>query len=77
MEVKQLRDARNGIAEEIRRRGFKQSAIAKMAGLTEQQLSDIINKRRKMDANEMFQLCSVMGASMEAMFYPDTGQTSA
>lgn len=26
MEVKQLRDARDGIAEEIRRRGFKQSA---------------------------------------------------
>lgn len=79
MEVKQLRDARDGIAEEIRRRGFKQAAIAKMAGLTEQQLSDIINKRRRMDANEMFQLCSAMGASMEAMFRAsgdEAGQTS-
>lgn len=77
MEVSQVRDARDGIAEEIRRRGFKQAAIAKMAGLTEQQLSDIINKRRKMDANEMFQLCNAMGASMEAMFRPsgdDAGQ---
>lgn len=55
-----MRDARDGIAYELRQRGFKQTAIAKMAGLTEQQLSDIINKRRKMDANEMFLLCEAM-----------------
>lgn len=72
-----MRDARDGIAEEIQRRGFKQAAIAKMAGLTEQQLSDIVKKRRKMDANEMYQLCSVMGVSMEAMFCPNSNQTSA
>lgn len=55
-----MRDARDGIAYELRQRGFKQAAVAKMAGLTEQQLSDIIKKRRKMDANEMFLLCEAM-----------------
>ena len=55
-----MRDARDGLAFELKRRGFKQAAIANMAGLTEQQLSDIVNKRRKLDANEMFRLCEAM-----------------
>lgn len=53
-------DVRDGIAAEIRTRGYKQVAIAEKAGLTEQQLSDIINKRRKLEANEMFFLCQAM-----------------
>lgn len=63
-----MRDARDGIAEEIRMRGFKQAAIAKKAGMTEQQLSDIIKKRRKMDANEMFKLCAAMGILPNVLF---------
>ena len=65
-----MRDARDGIAFEIRSRGFKQAAIASKAGLTEQQLSDIVNKRRKMDANEMFSLCRAMGTDPNALFKP-------
>lgn len=63
-----MRDARDGVAEEIRRRGFKQGAIASKAGLTEQQLSDIVNKRRKLEANEMFQLCRAMGITPDVLF---------
>lgn len=63
-----MRDARDGIAFEIRNRGFKQAAIASRAGLTEQQLSDIINKRRKMDANEMFRLCDAIGTDPNSLF---------
>lgn len=63
-----MRDARDGIAFELKSRGFKQSAIAGKAGLTEQQLSDIINKRRKMDANEMFLLCRAMGIAPNVLF---------
>ncbi len=63
-----VRDAREGIAEVIHQRGFKQTVIAQKAGLTPQQLSDIISKRRKMDANEMFALCAALGTSMESLF---------
>lgn len=51
-----MRDARDGLVVEIRDRGYKHSAIAIKSGLTEQQLSDILNKRRKLDANEMFRI---------------------
>lgn len=61
-------DARDALAIEIKRRGFKQAAIANMAGLTEQQLSDIVNKRRKMDANEMFSLCQAMNIMPDVLF---------
>lgn len=70
-----MRDARDGIASEIRRRGFKQAAIASMAGLTEQQLSDIVNKRRKLDANEMFNLCLAMDIEPNVLF--EAAQDSA
>ncbi len=63
-----MRDARDGIAEEIKRRGYKQSAIAIKAGLTEQQLSDIVNKRRKLNANEMFSICKAMGITPNVLF---------
>lgn len=63
-----MRDARDGITEEIKSRGFKQSTIAVKAGLTEQQLSDIVNKRRKLEANEMFALCKAMGITPDILF---------
>lgn len=63
-----MRDARDGIAEEIKRRGYKQSAIAIKAGLTEQQLSDIVNKRRRLNANEMFSICKAMGITPNVLF---------
>lgn len=66
-----MRDARDGIAFELKSRGFKQSAIALKAGLTEQQLSDIVNKRRKMDANEMISLCRAMGTDLNSLFQSD------
>lgn len=61
-------DARDSIAFEIKDRGFKQSVVARKAGLTEQQLSDIINKRRKMDANEMFSICEAIGVLPNDLF---------
>ena len=70
--MRRLMDARDGIATEIKERGFKQSAIASKAGLTEQQLSDIINKRRRMDANEMFSLCEALGILPNVLFVDET-----
>lgn len=63
-----MRDARDGVAAEIKRRGYKQAAIAEKAGLTEQQLCDILKKRRKLDANEMFRICKVIGVEPNELF---------
>lgn len=65
-----MRDARDGIARYIRDRGFKQAAIAAKVGLTDQQLCDILKKRRKLDANEMFMLCEAMNISPDQLFKP-------
>lgn len=61
LEVITICDVRDCVASEIKNRGFKQAAIADKAGLTNQQLSDIVNKRRRLDANEMVSLCRAMG----------------
>ena len=69
-----MRDARDGIAEEIERKGLKQGVVAHKAGLTAQQMSDIINKRRRMDANEMFRLCLVLDITPNDLFAEVPGQ---
>ncbi len=63
-----MRDIRDVLDEEIQRRGFKQLAIAHMAGLKKQQLSDILNKRRKLGADELFALCDVIGISPNEVY---------
>lgn len=63
-----MRDVRDILAFELRDRCFMQAAVAKKAGLTEQQLSDVVKKRRKLDANEMFSICKVIGVTPDALF---------
>lgn len=53
-------DARDGLAAIIAESGYYQKYIAHQVGLTEQQLTDILKKRRKLDANEMIALCNVL-----------------
>jgi|GEM_PF-2089818 len=57
-------DVRIILKGEIERRGFCQAAIARKAGLTSQQLSDVFNKRRKLEANEMLAICEAMEMSL-------------
>ena len=61
-------DARDGVRRAIRESGMKQSVVAARAGLTEQQLCDIVNKRRKLEANEMFAICVVVGTTPNDLF---------
>lgn len=68
-------DARDGVAREIAARGLKQAFIAKKVGLTEQQLSDIINKRRRLDANEMFNLCLALDVTPNDLFARTSSDT--
>lgn len=61
-------DARDGIRRAIRDSGMKQVVVAERAGLTEQQLCDIVKKRRRMDANELFKLCTVLNIPPDVVF---------
>ncbi len=63
-----MRDVRDVLAETIKERFIKQALLANKAGLTKQQLSDIICKRRKLCANEMFALCKAMGVTPNVLF---------
>lgn len=63
-----LEDVRDALALELKNRCFMQSAIAEKAGLTKQQLSDVINKRRRLEANEMLRICKVTGIAPNALF---------
>lgn len=56
-----MQDVREIIGALIRKRGYSQAIIARKAGMKPQQLCDVINMRRKLDANEMFALCDAMG----------------
>ena len=55
-----MEDVRIALKNIITARGFSQAAIARKANIAPQKLSDILNKRRRLDANEMFALCDAM-----------------
>lgn len=63
-----MSDVRDALAFEIKERCFLQAAIAKKAEITEQQLCDIIRKRRRLEANEMFRICKAMGITPNDLF---------
>lgn len=44
----------------IHERGFTQASIARKANMSPAKLSDILNLRRRLDANDMFALCDAM-----------------
>lgn len=61
-------DARDALAKAVENGGYKQSVVAERAGLTSQQFTDIIKKRRRLDANEMFRLCEVLKITPNDLF---------
>lgn len=61
-------DARDALAAVMKKGGYKQTVIAERAGLTDQQFTDIIKKRRRLDANEMFRLCEVLSLTPNDLF---------
>lgn len=54
-------DVQEHIVKIIRESGLKQKVIAERMNLRPQQLSDIVHKRRKMEANEFLTFCMVTG----------------
>lgn len=55
-----MEDVRIILKNIITERGFNQSAIARRAKMSPSKLSDILNLRRRLDANDMFDLCDAM-----------------
>lgn len=53
-------DIRDGIEPIIEKFGMKKNKVAQKAGLTPQQLCDVINKRRKLEANEFLAICNAL-----------------
>ena len=53
-------DVRIVLKSIIHSRGFSQSAIARKAEMSPAKLSEILNLRRRLEANEMFALCDAM-----------------
>ena len=61
-------DVRDALAAVVKRSGRTQTNVAEQAGLTSQQFTDIIKKRRRLDANEMFRLCEVLNLTPNDLF---------
>lgn len=56
-------DVRDNLKKVISDKGFIQASIAKKAGISPCKLSAVLSKSRKLEANEMFNLCEAMGIS--------------
>lgn len=55
-----MEDVRVILKDIINERGFNQAAIARKANMSPSKLSDILNLRRKLEANDMFTLCDAI-----------------
>lgn len=60
-------DIRDAIKPAISKSGLKQCVVAERIGLSEQQLCDISNKRRRFDANEMISFCKVINITPDEL----------
>lgn len=53
-------DIRDCLEPAIKSSGMKKLVVAERAGLTQQQLCDVIAKRRKLDSNELMSICDAI-----------------
>jgi len=56
-----VKDVRDCLEPAIKSSGMKKLVVAERAGLTQQQLCDIVGKRRKLDSNELMSICEAIG----------------
>lgn len=57
----------------VEKSGLKQKAIAERIGVSEQTLSAMLSGRRKIDVDEFFKLCLVLGLAPNELYgYPQT-----
>lgn len=53
-------DIRDVIQPAIEAKGYKQAVVAARCGMSDQQLTDVIKKRRRLEANEMIAICKAI-----------------
>lgn len=58
----------------IREHGLKQNYVAEKAGLTEAQLSGIMNGRRVVKISDLLQLSDALGVSVNSLIYTPATQ---
>lgn len=58
-------DVRDNLLEIIKERAYVQSEIARRAGLTPMMFNTMLNKKRKLDANEFVRICNVISVSLD------------
>ena len=61
-------DVRENLRMAVTRSGYKQAVIAERSNLTADKLSSILNLNRKLEANEMFEICNVLGITPNELF---------
>ena len=58
----------DNIRREIDSRGYKHNVIAERAGYTRQQMSDMLNGRKIIAADDLFRLCPAIGCTYNDLF---------
>lgn len=53
-------DIRDNLRMAIKEKGYIQAVIAKKANMTASKLSQVLNKGRRLEANELFDLCEAI-----------------
>lgn len=56
-------DIRDNLKEVINDRGYIKAVIARKANMSPCKLSAVLTKTRKLEANELFNLCDAMGVT--------------
>ena len=60
-------DIRDNLKQMIVNKGLKQSVVAAKSGLTSEQLSNILNRKRQLEAGELFAICDTIGTTPERL----------
>ncbi len=67
MAAKNQQKTIDNIRHLIRTKGLKQTFVAEQAGLTDQQLTDILNNRRLLRVEHLEPLARVLGVTIETL----------
>lgn len=67
MAAKNQQKTIDNIRRLIRTKGLKQTFVAEQAGLTDQQLTDILSNRRLLRVKHLEPLARVLGVTIEAL----------
>jgi len=60
-------DVRDALKTAIDEKGYKRKIIAEKANLTPDKLSNILNKTRRLDANELLIICKAIDVPLEEL----------